>query len=65
MSISFELCGKADDKAGRSYGDFLLRDHNGTVLSSNTKRGDIGRGDRLECIFYNPKEKTSLLTAEQ
>lgn len=55
--------GKTDKAGSGSYGNFLLRNHNGTVLSSNTKRGDVGRGNRLECIFYNAK--TSLSAAEQ
>lgn len=56
--ISFRRSpGRQIDKAGNgSYGNFLLRDHNGTVLSSNAKRGDVRRGNRLECIFYNAKE---------
>ena len=46
--------------AGRSYGDFLLRNDHGAVLPSDTKGGDVCRGNRLESIFYKP-ETASLL----
>lgn len=50
---------KVGRQAGRSYGDFFLGDHHGAVFPSDTKRGDVGRGNRLKCIFYD--KETSLL----
>lgn len=34
-----------------TYGNLLLREHNSTILPPNADRGDVGRGDGLECIF--------------
>jgi hypothetical protein len=34
-----------------AYSDFLLGEHDGTVLAANTDGGDVGGGDGLESIF--------------
>jgi hypothetical protein len=38
----------------KAYGDFLLRDDDGTVLSAESDGCDIRRGDSLERIFCSP-----------
>lgn len=39
------------DGDASTYGDLLLRNDNGTALSSYTNRGDVGCSDCLESIF--------------
>lgn len=41
-------------EGGIPYGDLLLRQHDRTVLSSNTNRHDICSSDGFEGIFYPP-----------
>lgn len=38
-----------------AYGNFLLGEHDGTVLASDTDGGDVGGGDGLESIFWRVK----------
>lgn len=56
MSLSYEwvswfAC--AGEPSATTHSNFLLGQHNGTVLASHTDRGDVGRRDSLECIFYS------------